>query len=115
MEVRTDNPVSIYLKHKPLINKSWLVGYLEVNGNFTTIRSYSKEPDNIQFIHVFEISQLSENIVLEAILNTLGFPLNSINRPSNNSIIITKPNLISKIILYLNNTMKGFKSLEFKI
>ncbi len=167
------NVKSLYtarLRSCTVINKSWLIGFLEVNGNFIiykrpnqqkrlsnssllsehrkpsccyaststsiaeccassiaserdTFLSYNKNNKSVtdssyfndQFVHAFEISHVSDKFVLDAICYSLSLPINKNRISTTKNIITTNANLIPNIILYLNETMKGFKSLEFSL
>lgn len=88
-----------------IISKSWLVGFIEVEGNFYI---------NNKYIHGFNIKyNLDNNIVLIAISYILN--LNFITYKDYSIIETYDINNIRYISEYFNNTMKGMKSLEFQI
>jgi hypothetical protein len=64
-------------------------------------------------VHGFEITQKLDVIVLKSIAFTLGISV--MNKKSYNTVVTTNSRAISNIIDYYKNTMKGMKSLEYRI
>jgi hypothetical protein len=67
----------------------------------------------LRLVHGFEITQKLDIIVLEAIAKILG--INVTKKKKYNTIVTTNSRAIYNIINYFKNTMKGMKSLEYKI
>lgn len=91
-----------------VLNKYWLVGFTEAEGSFYLVM---KGPNRM--VHGFEITQKLDTIVLQAIGRILGIKVYTQNTYS--TIVTTNSRAISNIIEYYNNTMKGMKSLEYRI
>lgn len=91
-----------------VMSKSWLVGFTEAEGSF-----YLVSKDNTRIRHGFEITQKLDIIVLTAIGFILGIKV--VKKPTYNTVVTTASYPISNIILYFHNTMKGMKSLEYRI
>jgi hypothetical protein len=91
-----------------VISKPWLVGFTEAEGSF-----FIAAKDSKRFRHYFTITQKLDIIVLEAI----GYIFNiSITHNKTYNAITTSNSLrINNIIIFYTNTMKGIKSLEFRI
>ena len=95
-----------------VISKSWLIGFIEAEGSF-----YLTNKDSNRIVHGFGLTQKLDKIVLEGI----GFMLH-INNPVrykelHNHYILdtTNSRAIENIIVFFKDTMKGVKSLEYKI
>lgn len=86
------------------MSKQWLIGFTEAKGSFYLVKKDSK-----QIIQIFEIIQKHDKIVLEAIAKILSMKV------SNKKTYSTSKENIQGIIQYFSNTMKGVKSLEFKL
>lgn len=91
-----------------VISKSWLVGYTEAEGSFYLV---TKEKGRL--VHGFEITQKLDKIVLTAISYILG--MNVMTKKTYFTVVSTNSQVIKNIILYFNRTMKGMKSLEYRI
>lgn len=91
-----------------VISKYWLVGFTEAEGSF-----YLVSKTSTRIVHAFEITQKLDIIVLEAISRILGISVSK--KKTYNSIVTTNSRAISNIIDYYSNTMKGIKSVEFRI
>lgn len=63
--------------------------------------------------HAFEITQKLDIIVLEAIAKILGLTVTT--KKTYNTVVTTKTESIKFLISYFHNTMKGMKSLEYRI
>ena len=95
-----------------IMSNAWLVGFIEAEGSFYLV---SKEAKRI--VHGFGLTQKLDEIVLQAI----GLKLH-INNPVrykelHNHYILdtTNSRAIENIIIFFKNTMKGVKSLEYRI
>ena len=95
-----------------VMSKNWLVGFIEAEGSF-----YLTNKDYDRIVHGFGLTQKLDKIVLEGI----GFMLH-INNPVtykelHNHYILdtTNSRAVENIIEFFKNTMKGVKSLEFRI
>ena len=122
------NSVNSVEQGKKVLSKSWLIGFTESVGNFILIKKSSG-----QIIHAFEIiistcsstqryNSNFDSILILAICNLIDIkkPILSLHYlPSVNLFVkkaqITDSNSIYNIILFYKKTMKGFKSLEYRI
>lgn len=91
-----------------VISKSWLIGFTEVKGSFYLVK---KGPQRIT--HGFEITQKLDIIVLEAI--ALIFNTKVTKKKIYNRVIVSNNAGIIFLVDYFFNTMKGMKSLEYRI
>lgn len=91
-----------------VMSKSWLVGFTEAEGSFYLVSKSSR-----RITHRFEITQKLDIIVLIAIGFILGIKVTV--KPTYNTVATTATFPISNIIPYFHNTMKGMKSLEYRI
>ncbi len=91
-----------------VISKSWIVGFTEAEGSFYIVKKDSK-----RLVHAFEITQKRDIIVLEAIASILG--LKVINKKTYNTVVATGNKDIKNIVNYFHKTIKGIKSLEYRI
>jgi len=106
-----DNNVFNYETASKVMSKAWLIGFTEADGSFYLVR---KSPNRL--VHAFEITQNLEKIVLTAIKYILGISTNvQTKKAGYYSISTTNSRAIENIIKYFNNTMKGMKSLEYRI
>jgi len=95
-----------------VMSKSWLVGFIEAEGSF-----YLTNKDSNRIVHGFGLTQKLDEIVLQGI----GLMLH-INNPVrykelHNHYILdtTNSRAIENIIVFFKDTMKGVKSLEYRI
>jgi hypothetical protein len=94
-----------------IMSKSWLIGFTEAEGSFYL---FNKDKDRI--VHAFEITQKLDKIVLMCIKHLLHISTNVQTKKSGYfSISTTNSRAIENIIDYYKNTMKGMKSVEYKI
>ena len=95
-----------------VMTKSWLVGFIEAEGSFYLV---SKDPTRI--VHGFGLTQKLDSIVLEGIKLTLHIPTVVKFRAKHNFYLLdtTNSRAIENIIEYFHNTMKGMKSVEYRI
>ena len=103
-----NNNISCLAEAHTVMTKSWLVGFTEAEGSFYLV---TKNVGRI--VHTFEITQKLDKIVLDSI----GYLLNIkvIKKKTYFTVGTTNAKHISNIILYYHNTMKGMKSLEYRI
>lgn len=95
-----------------VMTKSWLVGFIEAEGSFYLV---SKTPTRI--VHGFGLTQKLDKIVLEAIGIKLHIKTAVKYKEIYNHYILdtTNSRAIENIINFFKNTMKGVKSLEYRI
>lgn len=91
-----------------VITKAWIIGFTEAEGSFYLVK---KGPNRIT--HAFEITQKLDVIVLEAIAKIFGMKVT--NKKTYNCVVTTKTSTIQIIVDYYFNTIKGIKSLEYRI
>jgi hypothetical protein len=91
-----------------VMSKPWLVGFTEAEGSF-----YIASKDTTRFAHGFAITQKLDLIVLIAISLILNVPV--VLNKTYNAVVTTDSTRINSLIKYYSNTMKGMKSLEFRI
>lgn len=91
-----------------VISKSWLIGYLESEGNFSIM---SKGSD--RKVHVFKIIKKMDSILLRSI--ALILHIKFYNKQTYIMVTTQNKGSILSLIDYLKNTMKGIKSLEYRI
>ena len=102
------NSVNNLEEANSVVSKSWLVGFTEAEGSFYLV---TKSLNRI--VHGFEITQKLDKIVLDAIGLILGISVTA--KKTYFTVGTTNSKSISNIISYYTNTMKGMKSLEFRI
>lgn len=116
-EIRPENYLSpVWSKNKDIslenakliMNKSWIVGFTEAEGSF-----YLSKRDNHKISHGFEITQKLDKIVLTVIAKILNIKLTT--KKTYNTVGTNRLKDIPNIISFYNKTMKGMKSLEFRI
>jgi hypothetical protein len=103
-----NNNVSCLTSAQTVMTKSWLVGFTEAEGTFYLVK---KSVERI--VHAFEITQKLDKIVLDSIGYLLGIKVTK--KKTYLTVGTTNAKHISNIILYFHNTMKGMKSLEYRI
>lgn len=103
-----NNSVTCISDAMAVINKSWLVGFVEAEGSF-----FISKKDIDRYSHGFGISQKLDAIVLLGISYILG--LRFCDRKGYYMVDTYNISKISYISEYFTDTMKGMKSLEFKI
>lgn len=107
--------VSCTNEAKTVIFKPWLVGYIEAKGSFYLINK-----SNDSLVHGFEITTNLCFIIKAAIGKILGIKNKawcpkSTTHAGASIIQTTNSRAIENIIKYFHNTMKGMKSLSFKL
>jgi len=106
-----NNIVSNYENASKIISKSWLVGFTEAEGSF-----YLVNKSKNRIVHAFEITQKLDKIVLIGIKHILHISTKvQFKNAGYFSIVTTNSRAIENIIQYYNNTMKGMKSVEYRI
>jgi len=113
---------------KSVMSKPWLVGFTEAEGSFYLVKKSALKKNEVFFkaqgsgrrvnrlVHAFEITQKLDKIVLTAIKHILGISTNvKITKLGSFSIVTTNSRAIENIIKYFKNTMKGMKSVEYRI
>jgi hypothetical protein len=95
-----------------VMTKPWLVGFIEAEGSF-----YLVSKTSTRIVHGFGLTQKLDSIVLQGIKLILHIPTAVKLRAKHNFYLLdtTNSGAIENIIEYFHNTMKGMKSLEFKI
>ena len=95
-----------------VITKSWLVGFIEAEGSFYLT---NKSPTRI--LHGFGLTQKLDKVVLEGIGILLHIKTSVKYKELYNHYILdtTNSRAIENIIDFFKDTMKGVKSLEYKI
>jgi LAGLIDADG endonuclease len=106
-----NNNISNFESASKIINKPWLIGFTEAEASF-----YLVAKSNNRLVHGFEINQKLDKIVLIAIKYILGIKTKvKIIKSGSFSIVTTNSRAVENIIKYYKNTMKGMKSLEYRI
>ena len=103
-----NNKLTSLTDAKTVITKSWLVGFTEAEGSFYLV---TKDVGRIQ--HAFEISLKLDKIVLDAIGYILDIKV--IIKRTYFTVGTSRIQEIPTIITYFHNTMKGMKSIEYRI
>jgi len=95
-----------------IMTKPWVVGFIEAEGSF-----YLVSKDSKRIVHGFGLTQKLDRIVLESIRLILHIPSPVKYKEMYNHYILdtTNSKSIENIIDYFQNTMKGVKSLEYRI
>ena len=91
-----------------VMSKLWIIGFTEAEGSF-----YIVTREKGRMIHGFEITQKLDKIVLTSIGFILGMIV--VKKKTYFSVVSTNSKTINDIILYYYSTMKGMKSLEYRI
>lgn len=91
-----------------VVSKPWLVGFTEAEGSFYLVK---KSPERL--VHCFEITQKLDRIVLENIGAIFG--KEPTDKKTYSCLVISKQEQIKDIINYFFKSMKGMKSLEYRI
>jgi LAGLIDADG DNA endonuclease family protein len=91
-----------------VMTKPWIIGFVEAEGSFYL---YLKDVGRI--VHAFEVTQNRDKIVLDAISFILGAKV--VVKKTYLSLVATNISIIPGIIAYFFKTIKGIKSLEYRI
>ena len=94
-----------------VMSKSWLIGFTEAEGSFYIVKKGEK-----RLVHAFEINQKLDEIVLISIKHLLHIKTQvKLKNTKYYSLCTTNSRAIENIISFYKNSMKGIKSLEYKI
>lgn len=95
-----------------MVTRSWLIGFIEAEGSF-----YLTSKDSNRIVHGFGLTLKLDKIVLQAIALTLHMSNTVKYKQADDYYILdtTNSRAIENIIIYLKNSMKGVKSLEYRI
>lgn len=95
-----------------IMSKAWLVGFVEAEGSF-----YLTSKQSSRIVHGFGLTQKLDKIVLQAMGLILHIPNSVRFKEIYNHYILdtTNSRAIENIIAYFKHTMKGVKSLEYRI
>jgi hypothetical protein len=95
-----------------VMTKPWLVGFIEAEGSF-----YLVSKDCTRIVHGFGLTQKLDNIVLQSIGLHLHISTKVKYKSNYNHYMLdtTNSRAIENIIDYFKNTMKGMKSVEYRI
>jgi len=95
-----------------VMSKSWLVGFIEAEGSF-----YLTNKDSSRIVHGFGLTQKLDKIVLQGIGLMLHINNKVRFKELHNHYILdtTNSRAIENIIEFFKGTMKGIKSLEYRI
>jgi hypothetical protein len=95
-----------------VILKPWLIGFVEAEGSF-----YLVSKDKNRIVHGFGITQKLDRVVLEGIKQILHISTQVIYKQNYGHYILdtTNSRAIKNISEYFFNTMKGMKSVEYRI
>jgi len=97
-----------------IMSKSWLIGFTEAEGSFTACGGV--QTDKSRLVHGFEITQKLDEIVLLCIKHLLHIKTKvQFKKAGYYSLSTTNSRAIENIILYFKDTMKGMKSVEYRI
>lgn len=102
------NTISSLADALKVMSKSWIIGFTEAEGSF-----YLTSKSATRIAHSFEITQKLDIIVLEAIAMILGLKVTQ--KATYNTVVTTSAQKIPFLIDYFFKTMKGMKSLEYRI
>jgi hypothetical protein len=106
-----NNKVSDYASASLVMSKAWLVGFTEAEGSFYLV---SKGPTRL--VHAFEVTQKLDVIVLNSIQRLLGISTQvQFKKAGNFSLVTTNSRAIENLIEFFHNTLKGMKSVEYRI
>jgi hypothetical protein len=93
-----------------VMTKSWLVGFTEAEGSF-----YITQKMSTRLVHAFEITQKLDKIVLQAIVLLLKISTGVKKKKTFFTIVTTNTETVKFISTYFFKTMKGMKSLEYRL
>lgn len=105
------NKVSDCASASLVMSKAWLVGFTEAEGSF-----YLVKKDPTRLVHAFEVTQKLDVIVLNSIQRLLGISTQiQFKKAGYFSLATTNSRAIENLIEFFHNTMKGLKSVEYRI
>ena len=96
-----------------IMSKSWLTGFIEGKGSF-----YMTNKTDTWIAHGFRITQKLDEIVIESIRLILHIKIPAKHKKygeSHSVIDSTNSKVVEYVIEYFRNTLKGVKSLEYKM
>nr|QBM31544.1 hypothetical protein [Arthrobotrys musiformis] len=95
-----------------IMTKPWLVGFIEAEGSF-----YLVSKDSTRIVHGFGITQKLDSVVLEGIrlILHISTAVNFKSKYNHYILDTTNSRAVENIIQYFRNTMKGMKSVEYRI
>jgi LAGLIDADG endonuclease/Cytochrome C and Quinol oxidase polypeptide I len=106
-----DNKVSDHASASLVMSKAWLIGFTEAEGSF-----YLVAKSSTRLVHAFEITQKLDEIVLNSIRRLLGISTQvQFKKAGYFSLSTTNSRAIENLIKYFHNTMRGMKSVEYRI
>lgn len=105
---RVDYKVIDLTDAESVVSKNWIIGFIEAEGSF-----YLVTKEKGRMVHAFEVTQNRDIIVCQALGKI--FRANVITKRANNTVVTTKTSSIYHIVQYFNRTIKGIKSLEYRI
>ena len=106
-----NNKVSDFASASLVMSKAWLVGFTEAEGSFYLV---SKSPTRL--VHAFEVTQKLDVIVLNSIQRLLGISTQvQFKKAGYLSLATTNSRAIENLIKFFHNTLKGMKSVEYRI
>lgn len=106
-----NNKVSDHASASLVMSKAWLIGFTEAEGSF-----YLVAKSSTRLVHAFEITQKLDEIVLNSIRHLLGISTKvQFKKAGHFSLSTTNSRAIENLIKYFHNTMRGMKSLEYRI
>jgi hypothetical protein len=94
-----------------IMSKSWIIGFIEAEGSFYLVRK------DVIILHGFGLTQKLDRIILEALRLVLNINTKVRYKELHNHYIIDTTNFrnIENIIEFFRDSLKGVKSLEYKI
>ena len=103
-----DNKVVNLSDAEAVICKNWVIGFTETEGSFNLV-----ENEEGRMVHYYEVSEKRDLIVCHA----LGYIIraNVIVMGADNTVVTTKTSSILHLVHYYHRTLKGIKSLEYRI
>ena len=110
---KVNNEITCLKDAESVMSKSWLIGFTEAEGSFYL---YNKDINRIS--HAFEITQKLDRIVLEAasyLIMSKTTPLRVKDKATYFSLRSDSIKEIPFIALFYQDSMRGMKSLEFRI
>lgn len=106
-----NNKVSDETSASLVMSKAWLIGFTEAEGSFYLVSKSSN-----RLVHAFEITQKLDLIVLNSIKYLLGISTQvQLKKAGYFSLSTTNSRAIENLIEFYHNTMKGMKSVEYRI
>lgn len=101
---------SINSRGYSVMTKAWLVGFIEAQGSF-----YIVKKSDTRLVHGFGLTQKLDPLVLNCIGSILGIPTRVYKKLNHYSLDTTNSRAVENIISYFHGTMKGMKSVEYRI